>query len=407
MEFFVLEHKRLWRTPRVWICVLLCFIYCVGWGGLLSYQWFDFGTPDDPTKGIYGNKFDGYSAIRNWQELADSFGDYWTDETLPEMVETYRSMQPDAHLQSGADWVLALEYLRDLYPELEDPEDQPFQPLMLYADTSKMDDFYGRRAELLEFTLETTRQNEGMTQADKDMLLEMNSQIEEPWRYEWVHGWDEVTNNLSWAIEHLAPYLAIALAFVFSGEWHNNTAPVLHTTKYGWKKLARVKIMSGLAFAVELYLLVIGCHVALQLIYLGTDGWDMPIQFMNLLAVAPWNMLQAELYHLAFGFLGVIGYAGLVMLMSALVKNNVLALVYSLAFIYVPDILTRFLPNWLKALSQYFPLVGSSFDYLTYNVFHIFGKGIWSPWMLITVPFLIGIVCIPFAVRGWARRQRV
>ena len=35
MELFALEHKRLWRTPRVWICVLLCFLYSVIWGSLM------------------------------------------------------------------------------------------------------------------------------------------------------------------------------------------------------------------------------------------------------------------------------------------------------------------------------------------------------------------------------------
>ena len=83
-----------------------------------------------------------------------------------------------------------------------------------------------------------------------------------------------------------------------------------------------------------------------------------------------------------------------------------LALVYSLAFVYVPDILARYLPKWLLALSQYLPLVGNSFDYLSYNIFHIFGLSVWSPWMLITVPFLIGVVCIPFAIIKWSRRQK-
>ena len=404
MELFALEHKRLWRTPRVWICVALCFLYSVIWGSLMWYQWLGFGTMNDGTD-IYGNSFDGYTAIRDWQEQFSQFGDTWTDETLQKIVAKYQSygLYERPGLQSMGDWVVALTALDKLYPELEDPENQRYQPLILYADTTKLTDFYQRRADLLEFTLEVAKQNEGMTDADKQMLLDMNSQIEEPWPYEWTQGW----TNLSFGWSKLAPYLAIALGFLFSGEWHNSTAPLLHTTKYGWKKLARIKVLSGMAFALELYLLIAGGKVLLQLIYLGTSGWDLPIQYVRLLAVAPWNMLQAELYELAFGLIGVFGYAALVMLMSALVKNNVLALVFSLAFVYVPDILYRYLPKWLLAVSQYLPLVGSSYDIYGYNVFHIFGLSIWSPWMLITVPFLIGVVCLPFAIRSWARRQKV
>ncbi len=404
MELFALEHKRLWRTPRVWICVLLCFLYSVVWGTLLWYQWLGFGTQNDSTD-IYDHNFDGYAAIRDWQEEFSQFGDHWTDETLQKIVAKYQSydIYEKPGIQSMGDWIVAYTALSNLYEELEDPENQQYQPLILYADTTKLTDFYQRRADLLEFTLEATRQNEGMSEADKQMLLDMNSQIEEPWPYEWTRGWAEL--SFDWS--KIAPYLAIALAFLFSGEWHNSTAPMLHTIKHGWKKLARIKVLSGMAFALELYLLIAGGKVLLQLIYLGTSGWDLPIQYVRLLAVAPWNMLQAELYELAFGLVGVFGYAALVMLMSALVKNNVLALVFSLAFVYVPDILHRYLPKWLLALSQYLPLVGSSSDIYSYNIFHIFGLSVWSPWMMIIVPFLIGVVCIPFAIRGWSRRQKV
>ena len=94
------------------------------------------------------------------------------------------------------------------------------------------------------------------------------------------------------------------------------------------------------------------------------------------------------------------------MLFSALVKNNVLSLVFSLALIEIPGLLGFYLPIWAQDASQFIPLVGSPTDIFRMNMFHIFGKGIWMPWMLITVPVLIGIVCIPFAIKGWSRRHK-
>ena len=47
MELFWLEHKKLWRKKIVKICVLLCFVYCVIFGSILSFQWFSFGSSDD------------------------------------------------------------------------------------------------------------------------------------------------------------------------------------------------------------------------------------------------------------------------------------------------------------------------------------------------------------------------
>ena len=47
MELFWLEHKKLWRKKIVKICVLLCFVYYVIFGSILSFQWFGFGSSAD------------------------------------------------------------------------------------------------------------------------------------------------------------------------------------------------------------------------------------------------------------------------------------------------------------------------------------------------------------------------
>ena len=57
MELFWLEHKKLWRKKIVKICVLLCFVYSIIFGSILSFQWFGFGSSDDYTS-AFGNNFD-------------------------------------------------------------------------------------------------------------------------------------------------------------------------------------------------------------------------------------------------------------------------------------------------------------------------------------------------------------
>ena len=404
---FVLEHKRLWRKTGTRLCVVLCLVYFVLYAGLLGYQWYNYGSMrDDPDRGYrtgFDNNFDGYSAIRTYRELSARYGDRWTDETLQRMVRDYNDLGHPG-LQSGADWTLALEYLNRLYPELHDPE-MRFISSIYYVDPDDLTDFYGRRQAYLERTLEERRQAGELTGEDVAMLLEMDSQVETPWRYEWASGWDFAAYSAGNIGHRLAPCLALVLAFTFSGEWYANAAPLLHTTKKGWQKLARVKICSGLAFAAELCAMVTAGRAAVQLIYLGTDGWDLPIQYNDLLAVAPWNMLQAELYGAAFVFLGAIGYAGVVMLLSALVKSNVLSLILSLAVAYVPGLVEEYVPLWVWHALQLIPLVGSGSDVFRCDVYHIFGRGIWSPYLLITVPAAIGLACLPVAVRRWSRRE--
>ena len=147
-------------------------------------------------------------------------------------------------------------------------------------------------------------------------------------------------------------------------------------------------------------------HVAAGATMVDFGGWDMPIQNIKPLAIAPMNMLQAEVYEYAFALLGTIGFAGIVMLISAKVKNSVLALLISLAAVYGPLMITQYLPYELQKTLDLLPLVGSSADIFRTNTFSIFGKYVWSPYLLITIPVLIGICCMPFAIKNWSRRLK-
>ena len=94
------------------------------------------------------------------------------------------------------------------------------------------------------------------------------------------------------------------------------------------------------------------------------------------------------------------------MFFSAVAKNNFIALVSSLAVVYLPGALENYMPvpavKWVELL----PLAGSASDIFRTNVFHLFGQIVWSPWMLITVPVLLGCALIPFTVRRWAGRLK-
>lgn len=54
----------------------------------------------------------------------------------------------------------------------------------------------------------------------------------------------------------------------------------------------------------------------------------------------------------------------------------------------------------LQKAMDLIPLVGSGTDIFRTNTFNIFGKFIWSPYLLIVIPVLIGVVCMSFAVRN-------
>lgn len=403
MELFLLEHKKLWRRTGAKISVFLCFLYVVVFGSILSFQWFNFGSKVDFTSSDFGRNFDGYAAIRDRQEYALLFGGRLTDESMRQIVQDYQRMESvDAKKAWDlTDWIIINDWMKSLWPELQ--EAGSYQAAISYFEPEKLTDFYERRRLVLEKYLE----NNNQTGKEKEYLLQIDDKVIRPFHYGWIRGWQTLLSiTIDTSAESMALFLAIVLSTLFAGEWHDNTSSLVLTTKNGWKKIAVAKIATGLAFTVELFAIIAFSDIASQLFFMGTTGWDMPVQLMKLTAIAPMNMLQAEIYEWAFTLLGMIGFAGVVMLISSMVKSNVLALLLSLAVVYVPTLIDPYLPFGLQKALSLIPLVGSGTDIFRTYTFHIFEKIIWSPYLLLTVPVLIGIVCMPFAVKKWARRSK-
>ena len=402
MELFLLEHKKLWRKQMVKICVLLCFIYIVIFGSVLSFQWFTFGSSDDYTS-AFGNNFDGYGMIKDSQEYALAFGEELTDETLQQLVREYQRMEAEG-LETElerTDWKIINSWLSMLYPELHDPS--TYRTMISYVNPDKLTGFYERREQAIDDFLE----NSGQAGVEKEYLLNMEQKVETPFQYEWVEGWSQLLGSIVADLGIvMALFLAITLSPLFAGEWHDNTSSLVLTTKNGWRKVAFAKILTGLAFTVEFFVILVIPSIISQMLFMGTSGWDMPIQNIKPLAIAPMYMLQAEIYEYAFALLGAIGFAGIVMFISATVKSNVLALLFSLAVVYGPMMVAEYLPYELQKALDLLPLVGSSTDIFRTNTFNIFGKYVWSPYLLITIPVLMGICCMPFATKNWSRRLK-
>ena len=391
MELFWLEHKKLWRKQMVKICVLLCFVYIVIFGSVLSFQWFSFGSSNDYTS-AFGNNFDGYEMIREHQNYAHNFGEELTDESLQQMVRDYQRLfevGTDKELEI-TDWKSISSWLSSIYPDLKDTSITPpsYRSMIDYVNPDDLTGFYERRQIAIDVFLE----NNGQVGAEREYLLNMEKKVETPFHYEWVEGWSQLLGSMVADLGVvMALFLAIALSPLFAEEWHNNTGSLVLTTKNGWEKIALAKVLTGIVFTVEFYFILVIPSVITQIFFMGTSGWDMPIQNIKLLAVAPMNMLQAEVYEYLFALFGTIGYAGIVMLISAKVKNNVLALLLSLTVAYGPMMVAQYLPYELQKAMDLLPLVGSGADIFRTNTFCILGKYIWSPYLLITVPVLIGI----------------
>lgn len=403
MELLRLEHKKLWRRKSVQIGVLLCFLYVIIFGNLLSYQWFTFGSADDFTSS-FGNHFDGYWNIRKKQEYAKQWEGGLTDATLQAMVRDYqkRAGSHDISAYEATDWKTLNSWVQTLWPELEEA-DQPYI-MLSYVDPSQLTGLEERREKALENFFDMN----GQTGGEREYFLNMNAKVDTPLQYRWTEGWTFVTAGfVSQCGVVLAIFLAIGIAPVFCGEWHDHTKALIATTKNGRKKIAGSKVMAAFLFTLELFGIVTASSVFLQIVFLGTEGWDMPIQCIKILAAAPWNVLQAEIYEYVYLLLAALGYTGIILLCSTLTRSNYVSLLISLGIVFVPMAVSQFLPLWGQKLLDLIPFVGSSTDIFRTNIYHLFGLRIWSPYLLIAVPIILGLAALPFTVHLWAKRTKI
>lgn len=398
MDLIKAEHKKLWSKKSVQISVLLCFAYIIIFAGILQYQWFTFGSPKDETS-IWGNHFDGYNNIRNHQKYAEQFGNLLTDSSFSDMVSNYQNLSESENDLS--DWKVVNTWLQTMYPDLE--RSDTYKIMMQYVDTNQLTGLYDKRQKAIDDFLESF----GTSEKETEYLMSMNNKVNTPFSYVWTEGWMTILGNLQDYGIMIAIVLVICLAPLFSGEWHNRTGAMILSMKNGWKKDAIAKVIVGFSFSAELFFIIAIPSVIVQLIYFGTSGFDMPIQCIKMIAVAPMNMLEAEIYEYAHAFMGIMGFAGLVMLISAFSKSEIASIIAGFALLFIPTIFSEYLPYQFQLFSDLFPLVGNSAIIFRTNTLNIFGKIVWMPYLQLLIPPLFGIISIPFTVKLWSKRLRI
>ena len=398
MDLFWVEHKKLWSRKYVRFSVALCFAYIVIFGGILIFQWMTFGSQKDGS-GLINHNFDGYENIRKHKEYAARYGDILTDESITAMVRDHqRSLENGDDKARLMDWPIVTTWTNILWPEEKDTTS--IYLIIDYIDVNKMVNMYDRREKAVENFMEMS----GFAGREKEFLLAMNDKVDIPFRYSWLEGWSTVLiDEIPDFGMMLAIVIVIALSPLFAGEWHERTGPMLLSMKMGWEKDSLAKIAVGFCFSIELFLVVIIPHVFVQLVFLGVEGWDIPIQCIKMIAIAPLNMLQAEIYEYSYVFIGIIGFSAMVMLVSSLFRNDRFAMIGGFALLVVPAIISDYLPYRSQLVVSLFPLAGNAADIFRMYTLNLFGKIVWLPYMELVAPLVFAIISIPLIVKRWSQ----
>lgn len=159
----------------------------------------------------------------------------------------------------------------------------------------------------------------------------------------YTYGWLTTSQNMVKIFLVLSLVIAIMTAPVFSGEY-GGVDNIILTSKYGKTKCAAAKIMGSILTALIVTAVTSVINLVFALILYGKDGLDCSILFASgdfATEYIPFNITCGTLlkYQILLAFTGTISITGITLVLSALCKNQTVALVASAAIYLFPVML--------------------------------------------------------------------
>lgn len=242
-----------------------------------------------------------------------------------------------------------------------------------------------------------------------NFIYEKVKNVEES-KFYFSHGWLK-TADFKAIATLITTLIAVGLAAIFSDEYQSNSAQIMLSCKYGKNKMVLSKMITGLIFTATIFIIINVVHMIGALLY-DFRGWDAPLELFKYYTHTLFDMRVIDFYITGLGisFIGAILYSLVTMLISLLVKNNMIALLLSLGLYYVPAFAGSFIPidsvvrvfreiNLAEAISIEGMFVNSS----TYN---ILGTPVMHSTLLISL-VVVFIPIVMYLIKYFGKKQTI
>ncbi|MDU2197691.1 MAG: ABC transporter permease subunit [Peptostreptococcaceae bacterium] len=258
-------------------------------------------------------------------------------------------------------------------------------------------------------TLENNNKTDTYEYKNLNFVYEKVKNIEES-KYYFKSGWISTTdfNVIATLITTL---IVVGLATIFSDEYQNNSAQIMLSCKRGKNKLVLSKILTGLIYTVIMFTIVNGTYM-LGALKFDFTGWDKPLELFKYYRNTPFDMRVIDFYITGLGvsFIGAMLFSLVTMLVSLLVRNNMISLLLSLGMYYVPTFVSGFIPIDSMArvlreinLAEAVRIEGMFINPSTYNI-------LGNPTLYSTVLISLVVISIPvviYLIRYFGKRQAI
>ncbi|WP_346962235.1 hypothetical protein [Clostridium sp.] len=219
--------------------------------------------------------------------------------------------------------------------------------------------------------------------------------------YKYTGAWNSM-NDFNVAGTMKLMLLVLGLAGIFSSEYAENTAQLLLSTKNGRRKVTGAKILAGVIYACSVFVFVSVLYTIEPMI-VGLENGNLPLRNLVKFSGTPYDITIIQYYIVTLGisFVGTIIFALAIMLVSLLVKNNMISMATGLGLYFIPSLLIglplpEMIQNFINRLS-FAELLRAATVFDEYVTFNIFGNAVLYPYMIVItmiVLLMVGLIAI-------------
>ena len=374
------EWKKIWKSRLAQLSIIGCglfLVFCV-WSSIMQIS----ATNEN------GENFSGMSAVEVMKDTQKNIE--LTQKNVDEIVRQYLkyTSDPNTNSESETHQYLSEEVYRTFYLPNRDllslitnvyrePGSGSSMKEVLEENVGK--DFREAQIKRDNTYIDLKKEQGRLTSSEANYWKEKTGNLQE-YQYGYHKGWSMILDTLTWPVL-IMMIICIGIAPIFAGEYQSKCDSLILCMKYGKSKLIFAKIVSGWLYATCVYWGITLIYSSVYMIFLGTQGADLPIQLKYPAMSVGYNLTMGEAVVIA-------------LFMSALLKNTYAVIIVAFLLIIIPTFLSPDTGGyaWSHVLSLLPPKI-ADFSFQSYTAYSIGNIVLSWPVMAILINAIVAVIC--------------
>lgn len=268
-------------------------------------------------------------------------------------------------------------------------------------------ELYERRINNLKEWL--ARPDISFSPAEADFLVNQYEAMETPLYYEYNDGWDTLIYYAPTLVMFLLFVIIFLVSGIFPSEHRLKANAIFFSTKLGRGKAVRAKLLSGLVTTTVIYWAAIAVYTIVGLALLGADGAGGAFQLLKWKAFYNLTIGQAYALSVLGGYVGTLFLALLAMIVSALTRSQVVAVIVPYVLVLAANFANSLLSSW-EVLPQILGLLPDQLLQVAqvlddFNLYTLFGHVVGAVPLLFLLYSALSLALIPLLYRIYRKSQ--